>query len=97
MPVKSKENTLSKLDKPDNLPTRAKTVKAKEEGNFMVLSNSSDMIMTGSKLIVVNVSRTLEAAEKYITELTSSRPEYLCVVEKKVFYSRRPQMIATKI
>ncbi|MDA8136246.1 MAG: hypothetical protein M0T82_16630 [Desulfobacteraceae bacterium] len=74
-----------------------KTPVKKEEGNFLVLSCASDTITTGVKALVVNVAETQEKAVDYIKKLTSSRPEYLCVVEKKSLYSRKPQIVVKEI
>lgn len=74
-----------------------KTPLIKEEGNFLVLSGANEDIGTGTKLVVVHVAKTQENAVSYIKKLTSSRPEFLYVVEKKSLFSRRPQIVVNEI
>ncbi len=97
MPVKKNEGSGTEAKNTNNIKNETKAPAKKEEGNFLVLSCASENIGSGSKMAVVNVAKTHESAVSYIRKLTSSRPEYLCVVEKKSLYSRKPQIVLNEI
>ena len=97
MSAKKNEVSGTEENKTNNIKKETKAPGKKEEGNFLVLSCAGENIGSGTKLTIVNVAKTPESAVNYIKGLTGSRPEYMCVVEKKSLYSRRPQIVVTEI
>lgn len=77
--------------------TNSKKVTNVADGNFIVVSCISDEISLNSKFSAKITTKTLEEAENYIKNLTTTKPEYLCILEKKAVYSRKPQIVLTKI
>jgi len=97
MPIKKTKVSDAEVKKADKLKKDTKAPVEEEDGNFFVLSCSSENITTGTKLSVVKTTKTPKSAVDYIKKLTSSRPEYLCIVEKKGMYSRKPQIVVKEI
>lgn len=96
MPEKKSKGSDTGVKKTDSI-TKETKAPVKEDGDFLVLSCAGENIATGSKLTVNHVAKTPDSAVDYIKKLTSSRPEYLCVVEKKNLYSRKPQIVVKEI
>ena len=80
--------------KEDNGP---KDTSPEENGNILVLSCPAEKITSGTKLVVLNMAKTQTKAVEYINDLTSTMPEYICVVEKKSLFSRKPQIVVVEI
>ena len=97
MPAKKQKGSKAKAKKPDEKEGGAKAPEKKEEGNFLVLSCAGREIRSGTKFTVVNVCMTQEKAIESIKRLINPRPEYLCVVEKKAIYTRRPKIVVEEI
>lgn len=95
MPEKKKISSSGKDTKVKAVNLRAATIK--EEGNFLVVSCPNTGITSDMKFSVKKVAKTFDEAESFIKNLTNTRPEYLCIVEKKGLYERKPQIVLTKI
>lgn len=79
----------------DKLPD--KETSKEEVGDFLVLSCITENIRSGAKLTLVKVAETKEGAVSYVKSLTGQRPEYLCIVEKKAMFSRKPQIVVSEL
>ena len=77
--------------------TGTKDTAPEEIGDFLVLSCPSENITSGTKLVVLNVAKTQAKAVEHINDLTSTMPEYVCVVEKNSLFSRKPQIVVKKL
>lgn len=98
-------NTTTKSPPGEEKGSKAKPKAAQTEapaasesfGNHFLVANIGNNARVGSKIIIMHAAKSINEATKYIENLENPVPEYVCILEQKAYFARKPKITLAEL